>query len=202
METQSVLGILKLISAGSPFSEVLTVIASLVGSQGNGMFCTIWLPDEDGRHLRCAAAPGLPGFGAHVGAMAVSPKGASCGTAIYRREPVYATDILTDPIWDDYRHLVLPYGIRSVWSRPLFASDGKALGTFAVLYREVRSPGTTDLTLIENASHVTTIAIERHINEEALRHERDRLRLLLEITNSMTSKLDLPESSRCFPRIC
>jgi formate hydrogenlyase transcriptional activator len=95
--------------------------------------------------------------------MAVSPKGASCGTAIYRREPVYATDILTDPIWDDYRHLVLPYGIRSVWSRPLFASDGKALGTFAILYREVRSPGTTDLTLIENASDVTRIAIERHI---------------------------------------
>ena len=29
------------------------------------------------------------------------------------------------------------------------------------------------------------------MNEEELRHERDRLRLLLEITNSMTSKLDL-----------
>jgi formate hydrogenlyase transcriptional activator len=192
MESQSVLGILKLISAGSPLTEVLTVIASLVESQGDGMFCTIWLPDEDGTHLRCAAAPGLPGFGTHVGPMAVSPKGASCGTAVYRREPVYATDILTDPIWDDYRHLVLPYGIRSVWSRPLFSSDGKALGTFAILYREVRSPGTTDLTLIENAGHITGIAIERHINEEALRHERDRLRLLLEITNSMTSKLDLP----------
>jgi len=29
------------------------------------------------------------------------------------------------------------------------------------------------------------------MNEEELRHERDRLRLLLEITNSMTSRLDL-----------
>src|SRR5215471_7301509 len=192
MDTQSVLSILNLIFAGSPLAEVLTIIARLVESQGDGMFCTIWLPDEDGTHLRCAAAPGLPGFGDHVGPMTVSPKGASCGTAVYRREPVYATDILTDPIWDDYRHLVLPYGIRSVWSRPLFASDGKALGTFALLYREVRSPGASDLTLIENASHITGIAIERHSNEEALRHERDRLRLLLEITNSMTSKLDLP----------
>jgi formate hydrogenlyase transcriptional activator len=73
----------------------------------------------------------------------------------------------------------------------LFASDGKVLGTFAILYREARSPGTTDLNLIENASRITGIAIERHRNEEALRHERDRLRLLLEITNSMTSKLDL-----------
>ena len=191
MESRSVLDILKLIFAGAPLSEVLTIIATLVESQGEGMLCTIWIPDDDGRYLHCAAAPSLPGFSAHVGRMAVSPKGASCGTAVYRRGPVYATDILTDPIWDDYRHLMVPYGIRSVWSRPLFASDGKVLGTFAILYRDERSPGPTDLNLIENASHITGIAIERHSNEEALRHERDRLRLLLEITNSMTSKLDL-----------
>ncbi len=124
--------------------------------------------------------------------MAVGPKGGSCGTAVYRREPVYVTDILTDPVWDHYRDRLLPYGIRSVWSRPLFTSEGKALGTFSINYREPRSPGANDLQLIENASHITGIAIERHMNEEALRRERDRLRLLLEITNSMTSKLDLP----------
>ena len=101
------------------------------------------------------------------------------------------TDILSDSLWDDYRDLVLPYGIRAVWSRPLFSREGKVLGTFAILYREVRSPGAADLQLIENASHIAGIAIERHMNEEKLRHERDRLRLLLEITNSMTSKLDL-----------
>jgi formate hydrogenlyase transcriptional activator len=104
---------------------------------------------------------------------------------------VYVTDILTESIWDDYRHLMLPYEIRSVWSRPLFTREGKALGTFAILYREARSPDTKDLQLIENASHITGIAIERHMNEQALQRERDRLRLLLEITNSMTSKLDL-----------
>src|SRR5262245_16105774 len=164
MDTPSVLEILKLIFAGSPLSEVLTIIARLVESQGDGVLCTIWLPDEDGKHLSCAAAPSLPGFGAHVGRMAVSPKGGSCGTAVYRREPVYVTDILTDSIWDDYRHLMLPYGIRSVWSRPLFASDGKALGTFAMLYREARSPVASDLALIENASHITGIAIERRLS--------------------------------------
>jgi formate hydrogenlyase transcriptional activator len=104
---------------------------------------------------------------------------------------VYATDILNDPIWDHYRYLLLPFGIRAVWSRPLFTSDGKVLGTFAIHYREVRSPSPVDLELIENASHIAGIAIERHRNEERLRLERDRLRLLLEITNSITSKLDL-----------
>jgi formate hydrogenlyase transcriptional activator len=188
---ESVLKLQKLIFAGSPLSEVLTHIAQLVESQAGGMFCTIWLPDEGASYLYCAVAPSLPGFREHVGRMAVCAKGASCGTAVYRREPVYATDILTEPIWDDYRHLMLPYGIRSVWSRPLFSSEGKVLGTFAILYPEVRTPDNTDLQLIENASHITGIAIERHMKEQALQRERDRLRLLLEITNGATSRLDL-----------
>ena len=94
--SESVLDVLKLILAGSPLSEVLTVIAQLVESRGEGTLCTIWLPDRDERQIHCAAAPSLPGFSAHVGPMFVSPKGASCGTAVYRREPVYVTDILGD----------------------------------------------------------------------------------------------------------
>jgi formate hydrogenlyase transcriptional activator len=191
LSTESVLNLQKLIFAGSPLSEVLTNIAQLVESQADGLSCTIWLPDEDGKELHCAAAPSLPGFSARVGTMAVGPKGGSCGTAVYRKEPVYVTDILTDPIWENYRGRLLPYGIRSVWSRPLFTSEGKALGTFSINYREPRSPSANDLQLIENASHITGIAIERHMSEQALRRERDRLRLLLEITSSVTSRLDL-----------
>src|SRR5271163_4963907 len=191
LSSEAVLNILKLTVAGSPLPEVLTIIARLVESQGQGLFCTIWLPDEDARYLYCAAAPSLPGFIAHVGRTEVCPKGASCGTAVHRRESVYVTDILIDPIWDDYRDRMLPYGIRSVWSRPLFTSEGKALGTFSINYHESRSPGAKDLQLIENASYITGIAIERHIKEQALQRERDRLRLLLEITKGVTSRLDL-----------
>jgi formate hydrogenlyase transcriptional activator len=189
--SDSVLSILRLILAGSPLSEVLTIIAQLVESKGDGTLCTIWLPDSSGKQLHCEAAPGLPGFSAHVGSMLIGPKGGSCGTAVYRKEPVFVTDILNDPIWDHYRHLLLPYGIRAVWSQPLFTSDGKVLGTFAIHYREARSPDAEDLRLIENVSHIAGIAIERHINEEKLRLEHDRLRLLLEITSNVTSKLDL-----------
>jgi formate hydrogenlyase transcriptional activator len=192
MQGESILNILRLMFSGSPLPEVLTIIARLVESQSLGALCTIWLPDEDGKQLHCAAAPSLPGFSARVGPMCVGPKGASCGTAVYRKEPVYVADILNDSLWDDYRDPVLAYGIRSVWSRPLFTREGEVLGTFAILDREVRNPGTTELELIENASHIAGIAIERHIREQELRHERDRLHLLLQIANSMTSKLDLP----------
>ena len=190
LSTKSVLNLLKLILDGSPLTEVLTIIARLVESQGDGTLCTIWLPDEGAKELYCAAAPSLPGFSAQVGSMCIGPKGGSCGTAVYRREPVFVTDILHDSIWDDYRDLLLPYGIRAVWSRPIFTNEGKVLGTFAIHYREVRSPSASDLQLIENAGHIAGIAIERQLNAEKLQQERDRLRLLLEITNSMISKLD------------
>ena len=191
LSSESVLHILQLILAGAPLSDVLTIIARLVESGGDGTLCTIWLPHEDGKQLYCAAAPSLPGFISGAGSMTIGPKGGSCGTAVYRREPVYVNDILADPVWDHYRDRLLPFGIRAVWSRPLFTSEGRVLGTFAIHYREVRSPQTTDVELIENASHIAGIAIERHLSEEQLRHERDRLRLLLEITSSVTSRLDL-----------
>jgi formate hydrogenlyase transcriptional activator len=90
--SESVLNILKLIIAGSPLAEVLTIIAQLVESQGEGTFCTIWLPDDDGSQLRCAAAPSLPGFSAHVGPTFVGPKRASCGTAVYLPRPEISLD--------------------------------------------------------------------------------------------------------------
>ena len=77
--SESVLGILKLIFAGLPLGEVLTIVARLVESQADGMLCTIWLPDADGKSLYCAAAPSLPGFASEVGTMAVGPKGGFAG---------------------------------------------------------------------------------------------------------------------------
>src|SRR5580698_8466842 len=174
METESVLRILKQISAGAPLPDVLNVIARMIESESEGIACTIWLPDVDGRHLYCAAAPSLSGFITQVGRTAVGPFGACCGTAVYRREPVFVSDILEDRKWDEYRHKMANFGTRSVWSHPLFSSAGKALGTFAVLSREVRNPNQADLQLIENASDITAIAIERHLNDEALRRDHEK----------------------------
>src|SRR5467141_3149662 len=192
---ESVLNILKLIFTGAPLADVLTIIARLVEAQGKGMFCTIWLLDKEGGYVHCATAPSLPGFITHWGRTPVGPDGACCGTAVYRREPVYSTDILSDPLWDSYRHLVAPYGVRAVWARPLFSSEGKALGTFAILYRNVGSPSATDLQLIESASHIAGIAIERHLNEKELRRSEAFLAEAqrLSLTGSFSWRVDTDE---------
>jgi formate hydrogenlyase transcriptional activator len=109
--SEAVLDILKLILAGSELSEVLTIVARLVESQGKGTLCTIWFPDADGG----CGNPGGLGAAAQTRLLA---EGASCGTAVYRRDPVYVADIPQEPSWDDYRDRVVPFGILAVWSRP------------------------------------------------------------------------------------
>lgn len=172
---KSVLGILKLIFAGAPLTDVLEAIARLVEAQGQGMLCTIWLLDKDGKHVTCAAAPSLSQFAAEMSPTPIGPHSASCGTAVYRRQPVYVTDILSDPLWDDFRHYASAHGLRAVWSRPMVSSDGEVLGTFANHYREVRSPSASDLQLIENACQIAGIAIERHMREEELKRTETAL---------------------------
>jgi PAS domain S-box-containing protein len=143
--------------------------------------CAIWLLDNDASHLHCAAAPSLPAaYVAQMDGAAVTPNGGSCGAAVHRKEPVYVSDILTDSLWDKYRHLAVHEGLRACWSRPLFSSGGKVVGTFVSYYREVRTPSATDLQLIESASHIVGIAIERHVSEEALRRSEARKAAILD----------------------
>jgi hypothetical protein len=54
--------------------------------------------------------------------------------------------------------------VTAVWPRPFFTREGKVLGDFAFLDREVRNPDAVDLQLIENASHIARIAIEQHLS--------------------------------------
>ena len=63
----------------------------------------------------------------------------------------------------------------------MLSSEGKVLGTFASYYREARSPTKTDVQLIENASHIAGIAIERHLKEDELRRSEARKAAILDL---------------------
>src|SRR4029077_1861699 len=85
--------------------------------------------------------------------------------------PVIVSDIATDPLWDvpEHRTSALKHGLRASWSNPVLSSAGKVLGTFCMYYRETRSPNSQDLELIDLATDLVRIAIERDRVEDALR---------------------------------
>src|SRR3979490_490828 len=162
-----------MIARDALLEEILEKLVRVVEAQFAGLLCSVLLLDEDGQHVRHGAAPSLPE--AHTEAidgLPIGPRAGSCGTAMYRREPVVVTDILQDPLWEPYRTVVEPYGLRACWSTPILAHSGKVLGSFAMYYREPRSPSEAETRALEMATHLGGIAIERKLTHE----ERERLR--------------------------
>src|ERR1700730_4452371 len=165
--------ILELIARDAPLEEILEKLVRVVQAQFAGLFCSVLLLDEDGQHARHGAAPSLPkDYIKAIDGLGIGPKAGSCGTAMYRREPVIVTDILQDPLWEAYRDVAEPYGLRACWSTPILAHSGKALGSFAMYYREPRSPSPAETRALEMSTHLAGIAIERKLARE----ERERLR--------------------------
>src|SRR5437899_2176094 len=165
--------ILEMIARDAPLEEILENLVRVVEAQFAGLLCSVLLLDKDGKHARHGAAPSLPeAYSKAIDGLCIGPKAGSCGTAMYRREPVVVTDILQDPLWEPYRDVAEPYGFRACWSTPILAHSGQALGSFAMYYREPRGPSPAEMRALEMATHLAGIAIGRTLARE----ERERLR--------------------------
>ena len=167
--------VLEMIATGSSLLDVLDSVARLIESQIDGMLCTVLLLDEDGIRVRHGAAPSFPDdYVRAIDGLSIGPRNGSCGTAMYLGTRVIVTDILTDPLWENYREVARQFGLRACWSTPIFSPQRKVLGSFAMYYVEPRSPGDEELRLIDTAANIARIAIEQQRAYQALGHSEAR----------------------------
>jgi PAS domain S-box-containing protein len=179
--------VLGMIRAQAPLPKILEVLCTHIEKQHPGLLCSVLLLDADGTTLQNGAAPSLPSeYSRAVDGAQIGPCAGSCGTAAYRKQPVVVADIATDPLWASIRHLALPHGLRACWSTPIASRDGKILGTFAMYYREPRTPDAEHLQLIGNATHLAGIAIEHDRAKAELRAAEARYRTLVERLPAIT----------------
>ena len=172
--------VLGMIATGSALPDVLECLVRLFEQQSDGMRCSVLLLDDDGTHVRHGAAPSLPpDYVRAIDGLAIGPHHGSCGTAAFLGTRIIVTDILTDPLWEEYRDLARRHGLRACWSMPIFAPNQKVLGTFAMYFDEPRHPSDEELRLIESAADIARIAIEQERAQLALRHSEARNRAIL-----------------------
>ncbi len=163
--------ILEMIATNAPLATVLNELVLLIESQLNDVRGSILLFDAEAGCLRHGAAPSLPdAYCRIVDGMAIGPKVGSCGTAAYRRECVVVSDIRSDPLWEEYRLIAEKFALRSCWSTPVISHVGLLLGTFAIYSSDVRSPSARDTRLLQMATRIAGIAVERHRSEARLIH--------------------------------
>ena len=173
--------VLEMVAANAPLPEILTNLVLLMEAQAEGMLCSILVLTADGMRVRHGAAPSLPkAYVKAVNGAPIGPRNGSCGTAMYLKRPVVVTDVMTDPLWADYRDLAEICGLRACWSTPIFSHQGDVIGSFAMYRQEQRGPNAEEAHLTQIATHIAGIAIERQRVQETLRERDARINLAAE----------------------
>jgi hypothetical protein len=137
--------VLEMITQNSSLSRTLDYLCREIEIQTPGMLCSFLLVDEKGEHLRHGAAPSLPKeYIKAIDGLQIGPSIDSCGTAAYMKKPVIVSDIETDPLWADYKHLALKHDLKACWSTPIISTGKNVLGTFAMFYDHTNSPNSRE----------------------------------------------------------
>jgi hypothetical protein len=162
--------VLELAIGDNPLEQTLGELIRIVESTSRtGVMGSILLLDHDGKHLRHGAAPSLPQpYIEAIDGAEIGPCVGSCGTAAYSGAPVFVSDIATDPLWEDFKAVALPNGLRACWSIPIMTRGRKVLGTFAMYHREPREPTVRDLALVDLITQTAALVIDRDRAQAAL----------------------------------
>ena len=167
--------IMSLITLGTPIAEVLEAIVYAVEEEDPDIACSIYLLNQETRWLRLATAPSLPPtYRASVREAPMAKDVGSCPAAAYRNERVICEDLRTDPRWALIRHLVEDTDLRACWSQPIRGPQGEVLGTFAIYKTRPGGPSDEDVSFMEAAAELASLAIGRVNAETALQDARRR----------------------------
>ena len=165
--------VLEAMARERPLAEVLEMVCQEVERIAPEVTASILEVDAQGL-MHPLAGPSLPAsYSQQLDGVAIGPGVGSCGTAAWRNAPVLVDDIAQDPLWHDYKHLVLPLGYQACWSTPIRNSQGKPIGTFAFYYRAPRTGASSAFhqQLVDACTHLCALALERE-------HARARIRQL------------------------
>jgi PAS domain S-box-containing protein len=107
----------------------------------------------------------------------------SCGTAAYRKEKVVVSDIENNPLWADFKKAALQEGLRACWSFPIINTRNQIMGTFAIYYKQVKSPTKEEENTLERVKNILTIILENRLSVEAVKFSIQSYDMVAKATN-------------------
>lgn len=164
--------VLERIVGGSSLREVLNLLARNIEEQSGRMICSILFQEAQQAGVIQVAGPSLPD--SYAGALAntpVVPLANVFGELVQYGELAATVKIPGNPHWQSYQDLVRSWGLQAHWAAPVLSSVGTVLGAVIIHYRTpFNNPGPNDMELIDIATNLTGIAIERRGTEERLHY--------------------------------
>lgn len=171
--------VLKAIALGKSLQEVLDKLCRLIESIVPKAVATVMMYDAQRNLLSMQAHPSLsPEIASLFNGLVPGEGAGSCANAVHTRKPVFVNDIKSDRRWADVRELALRLGVSACWSIPVISPDNTIFGTVAITSFENRVPTQFHKSLLETASCLAGIAIQRHREEDTLRKTELRLQCI------------------------
>jgi PAS domain S-box-containing protein len=185
------------ITAGNRnFTEIVTRVIKGIESIYPGSLCSLLMLRKDGQTVHHISAPSLPkAYWQAIDGAKIGPAAGSCGTAIYTGKMVITKDITTDPKWEHYSAFATQFGLKACWSHPLINSQGKAIGSFAIYYKQVREPAEAEMNLIQRVANFFTLIYENLQAEQSLHKSNERFELASRATDEAIWDWDVEQNT-------
>ena len=162
------------ISADVPLPSVLAHLCQGIETRIPAVRCCFMSYDSATHTLQHAAASSLPeSYCQAVNGLPVGPQSGTCGAAAYRGQSVFVGDLMTDPLWENFRSLAVEHQLGACWSTLILSRKGGLLGTLAIYWSQPQPQPRISATLREYvfaAGYLASIAMEKARREADL-HE-------------------------------
>lgn len=184
--------ILEILAGTHTLVHTLQSIAIGVERLHPKMLCSILLLGKEKKYFTQGVGPSLPSFfNDALYHVEIGPGVGSCGTAAFIGERIVVEDIASHPYWANFTALALQADLAACWSEPIKSSTNEVLGTFAIYHRNINTPSSQDIKLIEQCARLASIAIEKNRLAEKLKESEEHYRLLTEGATDVVWKMDL-----------
>jgi formate hydrogenlyase transcriptional activator len=191
---QALLEVAEAIAAHRDLHELFRDLARRLPRVVQVNFVSLSLHDPAGNRMRLQTIQAnVPAdlVGGHEEPLDETP----AGPVWQSQQPVLVTDLSGETRWPKVRERMEQDGINSFCVVPLTTAVRKlgAMG-FASLHRKAYGVG--DLEFLQEVGKQVAVAVDNVLHHQDLLHDRDRLRLLLEVTESIASYRDPGELLR------
>ncbi|HSE18121.1 MAG TPA: PAS domain-containing protein [Pyrinomonadaceae bacterium] len=186
--------LLEMVASGHSLTSVLSELCRFVETTTADCKCGIYFIDWNSGTFQFGLAPSLPAtFSDRVKGLTVTADAGPCGIAAQSKTQVIVTDVASDPRFQSaaIRPLLLAHELRSHWSTPICSRNGQVLATFAIFQTSLSDPTQLQLDLISQVTHIASIAIERALNEEALKSSEMQFKTIFDEAGAGIALVDL-----------
>ncbi len=161
--------IMELIAKGENLPSVLDRICAKLQQFMPEALPSIHIFDDSTKQLTFASGPRLPlNFVASFQKMGVGKYQTSVGASAQIKDLVIVEEVSEDINWRDKIKEANEAGIRSSWSLPVLGQKDELLAVISLFHKDPHKPTSTEITLVNMACKLTSIAVEREQNYQSL----------------------------------